>query len=92
MDRQRRRQAGDRSRSRCLTGSYPQRLRKSEVERLDGAVVLDLDVGRLQIAMDNSLFVRRFKGIRDLAGNVESLVEGQPARGLRAEGSTAPKP
>ena len=40
--------------------------REPEVEHLHRAVVADLDVGRLQIAMDDAQLVRGFQGLRDL--------------------------
>lgn len=40
---------------------------------LDGAVRADLDVGRLQIAMDDPLLVRRLERRGDLPGNGEGL-------------------
>ena len=67
-DRRRRRLAG-RGRQRI------QRLRQSEVEDLHGAIGPDLDVGRLQIAMDDALLVRRLEGGADLPGDAHRLVE-----------------
>ena len=43
----------------------------SEVEHLDHARRRDHDVGGLQIAMDDVLFVSRFKSVGDLARVVE---------------------
>ena len=43
-----------------------QRLRQTEVEHLHRAVGADLDVGRLQIAMDDALLVRGFERLGDL--------------------------
>ena len=50
-------------------------LRQSEVQHLDGAIGAQLDVGGLEIAMDDALFVRGLQRIGQLAGNRERLVE-----------------
>ena len=52
---------------RCL--SALERLRQSEVENLDHGVGPNLDVGGLQIAVDNSAVVSGFDRIGDLAGD-----------------------
>ena len=52
----------------------PERCRvrgQAEVEHLDGAVGTELDVGRLQVAVDDSLVVGRFEGLGDLPGDGE---------------------
>ena len=46
-----------------------QRFGEAEVEHLHGAVRTDLDVGRLEIPVDNALLVRRFKRLGDLPGD-----------------------
>ena len=43
-----------------------QRFRQPEVQHLHTAIVGELDVGRLQVAMDDSLLVRRIQRIGDL--------------------------
>ena len=47
-------------------GSRVPDLRQAEVQHLDHAVGRDLDVGRLQIAMDDPLLVRRFERVGGL--------------------------
>jgi hypothetical protein len=54
-------------------------LGQSEVEHFDHALWCDLDVGRLQIAVYDPLFVRRFQGVGDLARQHERLLEGDRA-------------
>ena len=51
------------------------RLRQPEVQHLHGAVLADFDVGRLQIAMDDPLLVRRFEGFGDLLRDRQRLVK-----------------
>ena len=56
-------------------------LGQAEVEHLDGAVGPDLDVGRLEIAMNDALLVRGFERLGDLPRDRERLVERErPAR------------
>ena len=50
-------------------------LREAKVEHLDGAVLPYLDVGRLQIAVDDPLVVRRFQGLGDLLRDRQCFVE-----------------
>ena len=52
-----------------------ERFRQAEVEHLHGAVVAHLDVGGLQIAMDDALLVRGFERFCDLLRDRERLVE-----------------
>ena len=55
--------------------------RETEVEHLDGAVGADLDVRRLEIAMDDAALVRGFEGLGDLLRDRQRLVErDRPAR------------
>ena len=57
------------------------RLGKTEVEHFHTAVGTDHDVGRLQIAVNDALFVCGFQGFRDLSRNLEGVVGGdRPAR------------
>ena len=51
------------------------RLRQAEVEHLHDAVGRDLDVGRLQIAMDDALLVRRFERVGDLPRDGQRLAD-----------------
>ena len=51
-----------------------QRLAQPEVQHLDGPVALHLDVGGLQVAMDDAGLVRRFQSVRELRGDGEHLV------------------
>ncbi len=44
-------------------------LRQPEVENLDGAVLADLDIRRLQIAVNDPVLVRGLQGVRDLSGD-----------------------
>ena len=59
------------------------RLREPEVEHLDVAVRRDLDVGGLQVAVDDALLVRRFERLGDLPGDGERL--GESGSGPRAD-------
>jgi hypothetical protein len=51
------------------------RLRQPEVEHLHCAVVAHLDVGGLQIAVDDVLLMRRFERVRDLLRDRQRLVD-----------------
>ena len=55
------------------------RLRESEVEDFDDAVRAELDVGGLEVAMDDALVVRGFEGFSDLARDSESVRDGKTA-------------
>ena len=61
------------------------RLRQAEVEHLHRAVVPHLDVGGLQVAVDDPLLVRGFERIGDLLRDRQRLVErhGAAARSDR---------
>ena len=68
-----------------------QRLGQAEVQHLDGAVGTQLDVGRLQIAVDDAVLVRELHGVGDLSRDGDGLVDGtgparcgRPASGLRS--------
>ena len=54
-------------------------LRQPEVQHLDRAIASDLDVGGLEVAMDDALLVRRVQGIGDLSCVAERGVERQRA-------------
>jgi hypothetical protein len=57
-----------------------ERLRKTEVEHLHRAVGADLDVGRLQIPVDDSLLVRRVQSLDDLSGDRQCFAHRYGAR------------
>ena len=65
-------------------------LRQTEVEHLDGPVVTDLDVGRLQIAVDNTRLMRSLERVGDLSGYRQHFLDRKRARlrliRLRASG------
>jgi hypothetical protein len=63
--------------SRSVHGKH---LGQPEVEHLDGAVGRDLDVRRLQIAVDDALVVRGLERVRDLERQPERLWNRQRAR------------
>ena len=48
---------------------------------LTAPVVADLDIGRLQIAMDDAMVVRRFECLGDLSGDGQRIVEWKCALG-----------
>ena len=52
-----------------------QRLREPEVQHLHGPVRAQLDVRRLEIAMDDALLVRGFKRVRDLFRDQQRFVD-----------------
>ena len=54
-------------------------LRETEIEHLDGAVIADLDVGRLEIAMHDAGLVRRFERLGNLPRDGEGFVKGNRA-------------
>ena len=54
-------------------------LGQTEVEHLDGAVRSDLDVGRLQIAVNDALLVGGVEGFRDLSRNWQRFVDRDPS-------------
>jgi hypothetical protein len=64
-------------RLRCIHPCAPslERLCEPEVEHLDRAVLPDFDIGRLQVAVNDSPFVRRIKGVDHLASDRQGLVE-----------------
>ena len=51
-----------------------ERLRQPEVQHLHHAVIFDLDVCRLEIAVDDPLLMRSFKAFRDLLGNGQRFI------------------
>ena len=64
---------GDVRRRRRCTGVGVERLRQAEVEHLDRAVGADLDVGGLEIAMDDALLVRGLERVGDLPRDRRAL-------------------
>jgi hypothetical protein len=68
----------------CL--GAPDRLCQSEVQYLHRAIGSDLDVRRLQIAVDDAVIVGGFERVGDLAGDGEHLVQRErPAGNARGE-------
>ncbi len=65
----------------ALAASAAERFGETEVQYLHRAVVLHLDVGWFEVAVDDPLLVRRFEGFRDLASYGERLVERDRALG-----------
>ena len=61
-----------------------------EVEHLHGAVCAHLDVGRLQIAVDDPVLVRRFERLRDLRAMGKRLVERKRTRARCARRASGP--
>ena len=57
-----------------------ERLRQSKIQDLDDAARRDLDVGRLQIAMDDALLVRGFERFGDLPANFQASRIGSGPR------------
>jgi hypothetical protein len=58
-----------------------ERLGQAEVQDLDRLLGRDLDVGRLEVAMDDALLVRRLERRADLDAQPKRLVGGQRADG-----------
>src|SRR5262245_26572246 len=54
-----------------------ERLRQPEIEHLHHAIVLHEDVGRLEIAMDDSTLVRRFERLGELPGDRDRVLDRQ---------------
>ena len=64
---------GDRSALQPPSSLSVIRPRQTEVEHLDGPVAADLDVGRLEIAVDDALLVRALHCVGDLAARSSAL-------------------
>ena len=54
---------------------------ESEVEHLDDAIGPDLDVGRLEVTMDDALVVRGLERVGNLTGDGQRLFEGKSTSG-----------
>ena len=65
----------DRSAAGSRSQDCPQ-LRETEVEHLDGAIGLQLDVGRLEIAMNDAVLVSGFECLRNLPRDRQCFFEG----------------
>ena len=52
-----------------------QRLRQSKIQHLHRPVVLHLHVGRLEVAVDDALLMRRFQRLGDLLRNRQRLIQ-----------------
>ena len=76
--------------ARRLAVDWLDRLRQAEVEHLHRAVGADLDVRRLEIAMDDALLVRRFERLGDLLRDRQRLGDGN--RAARDDRATGPRP
>jgi hypothetical protein len=50
---------------------------EAEIEHLDPAVGVGLDIRRLQVAVHDPAFVRRFDGIRDQPGDLQGVRIGK---------------
>ena len=76
---------GDCEGRRAIASCRSSSLRQPEVEHLDDAVRRDLDVGRLEIAMDDAPLVRRFERVGDLPRDRQRLVRsGMAPRAIRS--------
>jgi hypothetical protein len=60
-----------------------ERLREPEIQQLDVARAVELDVGRLQVPVDDSLLVGGFETLGDLEEQPEGLVHSQRASSYR---------
>jgi hypothetical protein len=63
----------DRRLARAVRAGSEDRFREAEVEHLDRAIRCDLDIGGLEIAVDDALFVRRFERLGNLSRDGEHL-------------------
>jgi hypothetical protein len=85
------RTTGYRRRIRNIDGSafIGERLCQSEIEHFHLAVGRELDVRRLQVAVNDAAFVRRFERLRDLLRNLQSFIDrNRAALDSFAEGFT----
>ncbi len=55
------------------------RLGQAEVEHLDRTVGTELDVGRLEVAVDDALLVGRLQCLGDLQGDGDGVIDGDRA-------------
>jgi len=65
-------------------GGRLQRFREAEVQHFHHAVGPHLDVGGLQIAMDDALLVRGAQRVRDLPGDRQSVVDRDGPSAIRS--------
>ena len=65
-------------------------LGEAEVEHLDRAVRRDLDVRRLEVAVDDALLVRRLERLGDLPRDRQRLVEQESRRCAMRSASVGP--
>ena len=80
--RHRRRGDGRRRRGgRCAVAVRPPRLGQPEVEHLGDTIGAKLDVGRLEVAVDDPLLVRGFERLGDLPRDGQGLIERDRAAG-----------
>ena len=66
------------------------RLCQAEVEHLDGAVGADLDVGGLEVAVDDALLVRGFERLGDLLSRSAALRRSESPRARSAASRSSP--
>jgi hypothetical protein len=66
---------GRRSRVGGEGGSRTHRFRQPEIEHLDDAVAAQLDIGRLQVAMDDPMVMSGVERVGDLTRNPQRFVE-----------------
>ena len=59
--------------------SSPKHFRQTEIEDLQPAVASELNVGWLEIPMNDALLVRCLQGLRDLPGDPERFLNRQRA-------------
>ena len=77
--------------SSSLRRAFPD-LGQPEVQHFDRTVAGDLDIRRLEVAMDNALLVRRFERLGDLARDRPYLVGGRSMRSDRRVSARRPAP
>ena len=70
---------GDMRERRARSSGRLDRLRQAEVEHFDAAIGPQLDVGRLEIAVDDAPLVRGLERFGNLPGDRQRFVQRQPA-------------
>ena len=63
---------------------WVERPRETEVEKLDGAIRPDLDVGGLEVAVDDAVLVRGIERVDDLARDAITSGVGTGPRAMRS--------